>query len=163
MPGILPRLVTGKDNSIIVEETIRCLSGTSTVREAEKDRLREQIEEIEQQMSDIVSEYSTFLVVHNLIEPGVDPMTVIQHAVISEFYDEPVADGATYVDNTQVLINNPSIPSQLILQNEADQMLGKLTSEILRYQNDINKKFSMKKSLLKRLYDLDYRENSPMA
>jgi len=161
MPIIRTTNIIGKSNLVEVEETLQVMANSTTIREAEKDRIRLIVEDLEQQILDLVNEYATFLEINNFVEPGTDPDSVIKHNPSSDLYEPDPLDGATYIDVSNLLTNNPAIPSQITLQEEMDDVLGKVSSEILRYQKDINKKYSLKRSLLKRLYYLDYRENAP--
>jgi len=161
MPEIRHQQATGPSNIVTIEESVRVLERTSTIRESEKNRLRLQIENLEMQIRDLSQEYSDFLLINDFVDPEVDSKSFISHAPISEFYEEEALDATKYIDISNLLINNPMVPSLINAQTETDQMLGRVSSEIRWYQNEINKKTSLKKALMKRLFDIDFREPSP--
>jgi len=160
MASIRPLNVHGTDNTISLEESNRIVENTSQIREHEVILLQEQVFSLEGEMKKLKQEYVDFLETNNLIDEDIDAESVVPYSDLSDLGAPPNFNSYDYVDNSEVISPNPTYFPLSIALNEADELLGPLVKKLDWYQNEIKKKYMIRMIKLKRIEDIESRENS---
>jgi len=160
MAQIRPVSINDKDNIVPLEENIRVIENSSYIRESEILILRDQVYVLEKSLEYLTLEYKEFLEDNDLIDESVDAASVIPHAQVSPFYEPEEFDGTNYVDRNTILVPNPTFMPLSIAMDEGNNILGQFGRKLEWYQNEIKKKYILKKQILKRIEDIESRENN---
>jgi hypothetical protein len=148
------------DNISPLEENVRAIENSPHIRESEILILRSQVVSIEGSLNDLTLEYKEFLETNNLIDVGIDAESLIPYPQISPLYDPEEFDSSNYIKRDTILVDNPMFVPLSNAINEGDDLLGPFGRKIEWYQNEIRKKYIVKKIILKRIEDIESRENN---
>lgn len=152
--------VNSTDNNVPLEENKRILENTSYIRENEVEVLRHQVTLIENQLEELTLEYKEFLEDNDFVDSDIETDSVIYHGQFSELYEEESFSGTNYVNRKTVLIPNPTFMPLSVAIEEGNLLLGPLGRRIEWFQNEIMRKYILKVQIMKRIEDIESRENN---
>jgi hypothetical protein len=160
MSIIKPFNINTLDNVVPLDDSLRAVQNSSDIRDSELLILRDQVSYLELSLSNLTSEYKEFLEDNNLIDEDDITESVMPYPQVSPLYDPEEFSGANYVDRNSVLTKTPIFMPLSIAIGEASEILGQFGGKISWYQNEMKKKYALKKMLMKRIEDIESRENN---
>jgi hypothetical protein len=160
MALIRPVDINDQETIAPVEENALIVENSAHIRESEVLLLRNKVSVLETQLEALTIEYKELLEDNNLIDEGVEAESLMPYPQVDVFYDPEAFDGTNYVDRKTALVPNPAYMPITKELEEGDQILGQLGRKIEWYQNEMKKKYILKMQTLKRVEDIESRENS---